>query len=280
MPTTHENIVGWINKSGIDYTTYFIKAWIPFNAWYDLHFHNQPNMDSDRAKINAIKNTSNPARNGINSYLENNDQQSIEFKNHLSALHHALQQNQLDCNDGRISFHEIVKQRKAENQINETFSGTRYFLERTDGRRLGEVTEMKVILTSGSGGAILNYQHTEYDLEHLQADRNYQNLTQTRRENTRIRFQRLEPIEVIDSIRDISDLQKGPLNYYECDAYNFKRDPNETSCCGHIICKAVIETLYQLRNQLFHGELIPNQAAQPIYQNAYFLLKMILEKIK
>lgn len=45
MPTTHENIVGWINKSDIDYTTYFIKAWIPFNAWYDLHYHNQPNTD-------------------------------------------------------------------------------------------------------------------------------------------------------------------------------------------------------------------------------------------
>lgn len=280
MPTTRENLLGWIEKSNIDYTTYFIKAWIPFNAWYDLHYSGEPDKDSDRAKINALKNTSNPARNGINSYLENSDQSSVDFKNHLSALHDALQQYELNGDDGRISFHQIVKQQNPTNTINDTYNRTRYFLERTDGRRLGEVTEMKVILSNGAGATIFNYSHHNYDLENLEGFRKYQNLTEQRREMTRVYFQRLEPIEIIDSIQDVNDLQENPLNYYECDLYKFKRDPNDTSCQGHIICKAVIETLYQLRNQLFHGELIPNQSAQPIYQNAYFLLKMILEKVR
>lgn len=212
--------------------------------------------------------------------MENNDQQDIEFRNHLAALHHALQQTQLDGNDGRISFHEIVKERNATHQINENFNGTRYFLQRTDGGQLGEVTQMQVIIKNQQGNAIFNYQHAAYDLIHFQANPNFQNLSNVRRENARLRFEKLHPINVINSIRDTNDRQDAPLNYYKCDLYNFKRDAADAHCPANIVCRAVIETLYQLRNQLFHGELIPNQAVQPIYQNAYFLLKMILEKVR
>jgi hypothetical protein len=237
-------------------------------------------LDSDRAKINAIKTQPNPARNGINSYLENDDQQCIEFRNHLSALHHALQQTQLDGNDGRISFHQIVKERNPTNQINENYNGSRYFLQRTDGNRLGDVTQMQVIISDRHNNAVFNYQHTTYELEHLQANQHFLNLSQARRENARIRFQNLHPINIIDSIQDANNLQNAPRNYYECDSYNFKRDANDAHCPGNIVCRAVIETLYQLRNQLFHGELVPNQGCQPIYRNAYFLLKMILERVR
>lgn len=280
MPTSHENIVRWIDQSNIDYTTYFIKAWIPFNAWYDLHYHNQPNMDSDRAKINAIKNLANPARNGINDYLETDDQLSNEFKSYLAALHHALRHHQLDGNDGRISFHEVVKEKNATNVINETFDRTRYFLQRTDGGRLGDVTQMQVIISNQQGNAIFNYQHNGYDLAHLQANQNLQGLSDARRENLRLRFQKLHPIIIIDSTQSINDAQENPKNYYKCDSYHFKRDAADAHCQSHIVCRAIIETLYQLRNQLFHGELIPSKAALPVYQNAYFLLKMILEKIR
>jgi len=279
MPTTHENIVGWINKSDIDYTTYFIKAWIPFNAWYDLHYHNQPDKDSDRAKINSIKSDPNPARNGINSYLENEGQQSDEFRNYLAGLHHALQQTQLDGNDGRISFHEIVKEKNAMCEIaNEKIQGTSYYLKRDDGRFLGEVTRLQINLKNKNNQGIFTYQHTAYDLANLQENRNYKLLTDPRRENVRLFFEKLEPVVIIDALEN--NQQESPKNYYQCDSYHFKRDVNNPNCFGHIVCRALIETLYQLRNQLFHGELIPNQAVQPIYRNAYFLLKMILEKVR
>lgn len=280
MPTTLINVRGWIEKSDIDYTTYFIKAWIPFNAWYDLEYYNQPALNSDRAKINEIKRNPNTVRNGINTYLENNDQDCVEFRNRLSALHHALQQTQLDGNDGRISFHQIVKEKNAVNQIIETSNNIRYFLKRTDGDGHGNVTQMQVTISDRHNNAICNYQHTAYNLEHLQANQNFQNLSQARRDNARIRFERLHPITVIDSIRDVNERQDAPLNYYECDLYTFKRDAADAHCPANIVCRAVIETLYQLRNQLFHGELVPNQAVQPIYQNAYFLLKLILEKVR
>ena len=52
MPASTENITRWIEQSEIDYFTHFIKAWIPFNAWYNLRYSN---LGSDREKINSIK---------------------------------------------------------------------------------------------------------------------------------------------------------------------------------------------------------------------------------
>ena len=35
MPTNNTaNIKQWLEKSEVDYFTQFVKAWIPFNAWY------------------------------------------------------------------------------------------------------------------------------------------------------------------------------------------------------------------------------------------------------
>jgi hypothetical protein len=278
MPASTENIKRWIEQSNIDYTTYFIKAWIPFNAWYNFHFSS---LDTDRAKINAAKGQSNPARNGINSYLENEGQPSDEFRNFLSALHFALQQTQLDGTDGRISFNEIVKERNPANLINnESLQGTKYFLKREDGTRLGQVTSMQVHLKDRNNNTFCSYNHTEYDLEHFQTSPAFEALSERRKENARYCFQRLHPIVVIDSIQDATKIEESPRNYYQCDSHYFVRDTGNPNCFGHVVCRALIETLYQLRNQLFHGELLPNESIQPIYKNAYFLLKMILEKTK
>ncbi len=278
MPVSTENIRRWIEKSDIDYVTYFIKAWIPFNAWYNSHYEA---LDSDRAKINATKNQSNLVRNGINSYLEIGGQPSELFKTYLSDLHHSLQENQLDSKEGRISFHEIVKEKNQTNLVdNESTQGTRYYLRREDGNRLGEVTQMLVHVKNNNNQNVFSYQHTTYDLAHLQANANLQGLSDARRENTRICFERIKPIITIDALRNPLDEQQAPRNYYECDSYKFVRDVSNPNCYGQVICKGVIETLYQLRNILFHGELLPTEAIQPIYKNAYFLLKMILEKVK
>jgi hypothetical protein len=279
MPVSTENIRRWIEKSDIDYVTYFIKAWIPFNAWYNSH--HEP-LDSDRAKINATKNNSNPVRNGINSYLESNGQPSELFKTYLSDLHYSLQENQLDGKEGRISFHEIVKEKNQINLIDNEKIGkaTKYYLKREDGRHLGEVTQIQVHVKNNNNQNVFSYQHAAYDLMHLQATADFQNLSVTRRENARICFERIKPIIVIDALRNPHDEQEEPKNYYKCDSYKFVRDVSNPNCYGQIVCKGVIETLYQLRNILFHGELLPTEAIQPIYKNAYFLLKMILEKVK
>lgn len=280
MPVTTDNLKRWIEQSNIDYVTYFIKAWIPFNAWYNSYY---TSLDGERAKINATKNSSNPVRNGINTYLENEGQEGESFRNFLSGLHNGLQNHHLDNREGRISFHEIIKERNPKNVVdNEEIRNIKYYLKRIDGGRLGEVTQFQVFLKDRTGRTFFNYEHTEYDLVHLQNSAsitaNHANLSAAKKENIRIFFSQLNPIIITDALE--TAIQESPKNYYQCDSFTFKRDLANTYCRGNYVCKSLVEVLYQLRNILFHGELIPTEGIQPIYRNAYFLLKMMLEKVR
>jgi hypothetical protein len=165
MAVTTENLKRWIEQSNIDYVTYFIKAWIPFNAWYNSHF---PALDGERAKINATKNNANPVRNGISAYLENDGQEGENFRSYLSALHHGLQNHILTSETGVISFHEIIKESNPKNIVdNETINRIKYYLKREDSRRLGEINKIQVFLKDHTNTTFFQYEHTVYDFEHL-----------------------------------------------------------------------------------------------------------------
>jgi hypothetical protein len=105
MPVNTENIHRCIEQSTIDYSIQQIKAWFPFNAWFNTA---HSSLDSDRAKINAIKNRSNSIRNKVNTLLEGNGQERQEFKSVLAALHSELLNNQMDSQTGRIGFNDII----------------------------------------------------------------------------------------------------------------------------------------------------------------------------
>lgn len=57
-----EHAEKWKALADIDYFTQFIKAWIPFNAWYMTYY---PNLTTDRQAINEIKSTSNKFRDRL-----------------------------------------------------------------------------------------------------------------------------------------------------------------------------------------------------------------------
>lgn len=275
MPVNHENIVLWKGQSNIDYITHFIKAWIPFNAWFN---NNYPQLRTDREKIGNIKNLSNTVRNGINNFMESDSQESIEFRNYLSSLFFQLEQNQIDGRDGRIWFSNILKEKNPIDLIdNEEMGHNKYYLKRTDSTtEIGKIEEIKVILKRKSNSETLfNYTHTEYDYNHIQRDHNYQALSDRRKEDIRLLFQKLTPIIIKPILQ--TDKDEHPKNYYFCDPYSFIRDVNNTNCYANSVCKALIEVLYQLRNVLFHGELVPNQGAQKVYKEAYLILKLIIE---
>lgn len=276
MPVSQENINRWIDQASIDYIGHYIKAWIPFNAWYNNTF---PQLNTDREKINTIKNDANTVRNAINTLLETDSQLSLEFKSHLATLIFQLQAQQINGRAGRISFDDIVKERNATNQKNIDFNRNRYFLRRSDGRFVGQVISVQVNVNKLSDNSnIFSYTHTEYDLVHLQNNPNYQGLSAQVREQIRLCFQELEPTNIISVMQD--EPREAPINYYVCDAYKLKRDVQNPNCYGHLVVRALIEILYQMRNVLFHGELVPNLEAQKAYNSAFHLLRIILEKIR
>ncbi len=280
MTASTENIKKWIEQSDIDYYTHFIKAWIPFNAWYVSSYKN---LDGDRAIINEIKkNPSGLIRKAINYYLDSAGQDGEDFRSYLAALHHSLTQADLDGSDCKISFLYIVREKNTETTINETNNNILYHVNREDSDKLGEIKKILIAVKRKDNSNLFVYEHHKYDFSHLQSfstkSYSYDSLSGNQKEKTRLLFERMNPIIQTSAIE--THLEESPQNYYKCDTCNFKRDNSDTNSRSHIVAKALIEILYQLRNILFHGELTPTEATKPVYKNAYFLLKMLLDKIK
>ena len=77
----------WLDQSDIDHFTYFVKAWIPFNAWYR---HSYETLESGREILNAIKSDGNRIRSRFIAKLEGADPESEELRNHIAALHRRI----------------------------------------------------------------------------------------------------------------------------------------------------------------------------------------------
>lgn len=273
---SQENINRWIEQSDIDYIGHYIKAWIPFNAWYNNTFQS---LSTDREKINEIKNNPNTVRNTINTLMEADSALSMEFKSHLASLIFSTSEVNIQGRDGIINFDNIIKIRNVNNQKIEEFRTNRYFIRRTDGTGIGQVTQIQINVTRKSNSSnVFSYTHSCYDLEHLQNFPAFQSLSNEVKTQLRLYFQELVPFRSISIVED--NVIESPKNYYPCDNYKLKRDTTNTSCYAHNIVKALIEVLYQLRNVVFHGELVPNREAQKVYNSAFHVIKIILEKLR
>ena len=278
MPNNYnqDNLNRWIQGADIDYFTQFIRAWIPFNAWYKHSFHNVGD-GSDRTIINHIKNHTNEIRNAIENYINQTGGENDTFKGYLVDLHHELQHTTIENEGERISFENIVISVNSENQINETKRGIRYFLRRTDGGNR-TVTRMQCVVTNANADNICNYDHTTYELQHFLDSAEFQGLSERQREYARLYFESLNPYRptcLIIPARNATE-----QNSYHYSGVNFIRDENNVLHPAETLSKGIIELIYRLRNVLFHGELNPTGDSKKIYKNAYNILRMLIERIR
>lgn len=89
MPSLYtENSEKWKNLASIDYFTQFVKAWIPFNAWYKNYY---PNLKTDRETIDDLisqsdfKRLSEPQQSNLKACYE-----AINPSKPISLLSHDL----------------------------------------------------------------------------------------------------------------------------------------------------------------------------------------------
>lgn len=271
MSNITENTRRFIENSDIDYFTYFIKSWIPFNAWYKNKW---ADLNSDREAINFIKNSVNETRSAIINHLENNSDDAKSFKSYFSSLHFQLMNNNIENNGVRISFLDVKIGKNRNRRIDETFNRLNYQLERVDNRTGVEKVIINVIKTDGTN-ACGQIEQDDYNLESLKDDREFKKLTVAQQNCLMNYYKELIPYQSINLIEShpIDDNQDRPDNYTPVGSFSFIEN-NEK------IAQGLIEVMYALRCVLFHGELNPNEANNEVYKNLYHILFMILQKLR
>lgn len=257
-----ENSEKWKSLASIDYFTQFIKAWIPFNAWYKNYY---PNLKTDREAINEIKTHSNKFRNRLISLLRDRGNEGIAFKSRVAELHLELERKHILSKGDRITFERVVIEKNPADQKNFSRNHCTYKALRNIAGRSSKEVDIFVI---GRGG-VVKFSYTQvdgFDIDELIAHPDFIRLSQTQRNNLRACYEEINPSKPVNLLSsDLNNcIQMGNLHFV-----------NDSEC----LCKGIIEILYKLRNVLFHGEIVPDSDTNKVYEPAYQILYMLIQAL-
>jgi len=279
----HGNVAPWLNLAEVDYFIHFVKAWIPFNAWFSTTYSTE---NQDREIINRIKHETNPFRDKIINYLTKNDPESQEFIKGIGKLHLALEKNIIPSQEYKISLTNVIISKNTLSDFSVVVNGHNIKVTYNHSAQKGaQKINIKVIELKGYSPK-MDWSQNDWDIEELKGNYDFKKIGKS---TIRIKIQNaiLKCYEEINPYKPTSLIlppkTKGkailqylaPENCIRVDTYKhvYLIDEPET------IAKGLIEILYNLRNCLFHGEINPSVEIQTIYREAYFILNSIIKSL-
>jgi hypothetical protein len=257
------NIDHWLKQSEPDYFMFFLKAWIPFNAWYVAELPHLERKDSKIIK-ELQDNINSKPRNIIETYITTSKADSIKFKSHLAELHHFLELKSVKHNGLKLSFTNLTL---TDNPIK--------FEKDIDAKGNVYKAEVKIgffeaLIVDKSTKKIMHFKQPIFNIDDLKKHTDFIKIT-----DIKIQKKILKCYESIDPNKPVSLVSKSKSDLIKLNSenkINFINDPTT-------IAKGCIKVLYALRCMLFHGEIEPTNTNKPIYEHSYQLLRLIIKNI-
>jgi hypothetical protein len=268
MPNAYiENAEKWKALADVDYFSQFVKAWIAFNAWYKNSFDHR----TGRQAIDHIKANSNSFRDRMQALLNSDATEARLFQSRIADLSQQLENWYVYTDKERthrVTFSQIVVECNPQKRNSFTRNTFVYTVERGP----GGVTEKTIEITvRKEGGGPVKFSHTQtngYDLSDLLDRPDFSKLTEAQRSNLRACYEDINPKKSVCLLVDDMDAR----DYLDMGGIRFVDDIG-------LLYSGLIEILYNLRNALFHGTLVPNSQTQQVYEPAYHILHTLIQAL-
>lgn len=265
MTTYTENVKLWLDQSEPDYYMFFLRAWIPFNAWYVNAYPSLEKKDSKIIKELQDGASSKP-KEIIKNFLENVDHRSLQFQSYFALLHAELDAITVTHNDKRLSFRELsLTENPLKYNPSKDEKGNVYKAENTTSYYWAYIEEK-------GGKVLLDFKQPKFILSELTKDNSYIRL------DIKVQKKIYKLFEEIDPKKPTSVISKSTnkKDYILLTANSSCKIIKNTET----VSKGCIAVLYALRCMLFHGEIAPTERNKKIYENAYYLLQLIIKELK
>lgn len=279
MPGTISNIAKWVEMSSADYYTMFIKAWIPYNAWYMTNYYDEDeNRTSDRDIIYHIMTTGNPYRDRVLTLLNGSGDKSAEFKLRLANLYQNLENHPLPNVVEKMSFSRIniLNNPDVKSTYQETV-GKFTCRARYDNTLPKKSPRWILEVIKNSDGQTTNIiaLHKCSDLELSNAPQFQEIPRDDIKDTLRRCLNRISPNMTSSVLHPKNGNTRVPSDCYVVDPLRhiFFIDNKD------YIARAVIKVLYELRCKLFHGEIEPSKAHLETYEQAYYIQRLLNETL-
>lgn len=256
------NVRQWLDQSDIDFFTHFVKAWIPFNAWFRDSYG--PTV-RERDILEKVKSDGNRMRSRVMAQLTAPGADGERLRNHIAGLHRNLSSDPLeDRQKRRIALETVCIGRNPATYAEQERYGNTYRVERQQGASLA--VNCTITNRAGAIKAALVVDGP-WDVDRLVGNGEFQKLPPNKQAILLACFREANPFLFRNLLADASE-----RDVIMMDGYRFVSD------CAAIFA-GLVDALYGMRNLLFHGELVPDPRANATYEPGYYLLRHFLRTI-
>ena len=191
----------------------------------------------------------------------------MQARSEIGLLHQRLENFELhsgkEPNKKRITFRNVYLKDNLPSEKSDDRYGILFRVEPLPDRRV------PVSVTRKRGGAaLLAAQHTKHDAAALAAEPGFQCLSPPQKEVLRRLYEEASPQWFCDLTTYEDPVPNRSVQ--QCGAYQFR-------CGKETLFAGLIEVLYEMRNTLFHGELVPTKEAVICYEPAFRLVRRFLD---
>jgi hypothetical protein len=269
MPNVYiENAEKWKALAEVDYFTQFVRAWIAFNAWYKNSF----DCRTDSEAINYIKTYSNRFRDNIQALLNSDEAEDRAFKLWIADLYRQLEKCSVYSDKEQkqqITFNQIVTERNPQKKTPFTRRSFVYTVERGPGEEKEKIIKITIRKRGDVGQPRFSYTQTSgYNLDDLCSHPDFGQLSEAQCKNLVACYEEINPKKPVCLL--VQDMDAS--DYLKIDEIRFVNDVD-------LLCKGLIEILYNLRNALFHGTIVPDTQTRRVYEPAYHILHTLIQAL-
>lgn len=281
--STISNIKQWMEDSEPDYYMLFVKAFIPYNAWYMMNFYDEEEKrTNDRSIIDFMK----TAKAGENRYkdriltlLKGKTAEAEDFKRHLACLHFELRKHPIPNVEEAISFKQVyIAGKKAEDYEPLTIGEYTYSCKHDETRPKKSPRWILEVIDTTTTTTEYMVELFKPSLSELVKNDAFIALpTDSMKDGVKAALNEMSPNKtdnlVVAELHSASEV--APT---DC----FVMGNSERVCLVNnteLIAKAVIQIIYDLRCKLFHGEIAPTSDFKGIYKHAFFVQSMLIKNL-
>lgn len=268
----------WLDRAREDFYTLFVKAWIPFNAWYNRDIAPVTNNGNDRECINYICKHDNTYKNKLLSYLRGRTRVDLRFQQELVDLHTALLSHPIPDASHPITFSTTTIYDDSHSVEQGDFYSVSYKTERK-AKSSGSGFDYEVKVNERGAGPIkLNVTFSKWKMEDLESHPDFAQFSEAIQKRLKQAFHAVyikAPTDVIKKPVIRNGIESRPPHCIvfgkEEKAY-FIDDRDK-------VAQVLIQLLYELRCQIFHGELDPSVQNMEVYEHAYRIQSMLIKEL-
>lgn len=274
----YQHIDKWAHHACIDYYIQFVKAWIPFNAWYKRECNSArlPNL-TDSSCILYLCNNTNTFKTKILSLLNGSNKDANCFKQSIANLYEALNSHIIPDINNPINFSTMVPGTTSTNLVDKSFRHYHYKVE-----RLGTNSFTFNIVVEDSTTHVTKYSKhlNRWNWNDIENDTSY-TLLNSNECKSKIKefFYEVNPKKPLDIVRHGKTLPNGSFKK-PCNSIEIGKDTGIFFTNNKDdIAKVLIYLLYKLRCEIFHGSLDPTVANMEVYEHAYNILFTLVKEL-